>query len=201
MVFTKMNVFEESRVGLEAVQREWWLYLLLGVAMIVLGLGAISVPFIAALAVLRVIGYLFIVGAIVQAIAVFRMGGTAKRIVLGVVMALLYLFAGLVLLAHPVAGILWFTILLGIYFFVEGIIKIVASIEMRAMPHRGWVLFGGILSLILGLLIVARLPSSAIWVIGLLLGIDLFYGGATIVALSLAAHGVFTRTARLAGEH
>jgi len=196
-----MNESSERSPEIDAVQREWWLYLLLGIALIVFGLAAITVPLATAVAAATVLGLLLLAGGIVQAVYTFRMRGRTSRTVLHLVMAILYVLAGLILLAHPIATVLIITMLLAIYFFVQGVVRIVASIELRGMPHRGWVLIGGVLSLILAVLIAAQWPSSAIWAIGILVGIDLIYAGATIVALSLAVHGVFPRAPRLAGEH
>lgn len=196
-----MNGSTERSAELDAVQREWWLYLLFGVALMVLGLAAIAVPFATAVAAATVLGLLFMAGAIVQGMYTFRMRGRTSRMVLHIVMAILYVLAGLILLAHPIATALMLTMLLAIVFFVEGVVKIVASIEMRGMPHRGWLLVGGVLSLLLGVLIASRWPASAIWAIGILVGIDLIYAGATMIALSLAVHGVFPHAPRLAGEH
>ncbi len=187
---------------LEGLRKDWWLYMLLGVGLVILGLLVISTPAITAVAVTTVVGILLIASAIVQGVYAFKFYAKPGRTLLQVFVAILYALAGVALLSRPIIGAVTLTILLAIYFFAKGIVKIVAAFEMRRhLPHWGWMLFGGILSLILGLLIAASWPSSALWAIALLLGIDLMVAGWTIIVLSVSAHAAFGRTQRLAGQH
>lgn len=174
--------------GLGNLRKNWgWLFTL-GVAMIVIGVAAICLPIVATLAIEIVIGWLLIAGGIVHGIHAFsarQWGGG----LMNVLAAILYVVVGFMLLAHPVAGVLTLTILLASFFFVEGIFKIIMSLEMRSMTNWGWLLASGLIALALSAMIWMGWPATAAWVIGLLVGIDLIFGGWAMVFVALSARG------------
>ena len=174
--------------GPDDARRNWgWLFAL-GLAMIVIGFGAVCLPMVATLTIEIVIGWLLIAGGIVQGIHAF----TAKRwggSVMNVLAAILYVVVGLMLLAHPVAGILTLTVLLAAFFFIEGIFKIIMSIQMRSMPNWGWLFVSGLVALALGVIIWMGWPATAAWVIGLLVGIDLIFGGWATLFVAISIKG------------
>lgn len=183
---------------------DWWLYLLLGIALIVIGVVAIVVPAATALAILTVdylLGALLLIGGVLQAIYAFKRHTTAGRVVLGLIVAALYVIAGLILLGHPFAAVLSLTLFLAAFLIVAGIFKIIAAFEMYGTAHWGWTLVGGIVSFILGVLIWAGWPAT-VWALGLWIGIDLLYMGWTMVAIGVVLHALPTATTgRLAGQH
>lgn len=172
--------------GLGEFHKNWgWLFAL-GVCMVVLGIAAICLPILATLAIEIVIGWLLIVGGIIHAINAFsarKWGGSAMN----VLAAILYAVVGILLLAHPVAGILTLTIILAAFFLVEGIFKIIMAFQMRAMSNWGWMFVSGLIALALGTLIWIGWPQTAAWVIGLLVGIDLIFGGWAMLFIALSA--------------
>lgn len=195
-----MNV-SASEVMLQTTRENWWLYLLLGIVMVIIGMAAIGAPFVSALAVTSFLGLVLVVGGILHAVHAFGMHG-AGSVILGLVVALLYIVAGLMLLSYPLQGLVALTLFLAIFFFAEGIFKIVASTQLRAVPNWGWYLFSGIVSLILGILIWSGWPSSAIWAIGLLLGIDLIVTGFAMIAFAITSHAVLEAPSQpLVGQH
>ena len=101
-------------------------------------------------------------------------------------LAVLYGFAGVYLLMNPVVGVASLTLLLAFFLFVEGILEIVLYFNIRRVAYAGWVLFDGIITLLLGFLIWAQWPSSSAWVIGTLVGISLIFSGISRLMLSLA---------------
>lgn len=103
-----------------------------------------------------------------------------------VLLAVLYGLAGFFLLANPIAGVAYLTLLLGAFLLVEGIIEIVLYFHIRKVAHAGWVLFDGIITLLLGFFIWAHWPSSSAWVIGTLVGISLTFSGISRFMLALA---------------
>jgi uncharacterized membrane protein HdeD (DUF308 family) len=107
----------------------------------------------------------------------------------GLVSAALALVAGLVLLAQPVQGTLTLTIVVGVYFLAEGVASIMYALEhRRELSERwSWMLFAGILDIVIAGLIIAGLPGSALWAVGLLVGINLLFGGASLIGMALAA--------------
>lgn len=162
------------------------LLLVLGIILIFVGLGAISVPLIATLAVELVIGWVLLVSGIMQAIYSFWSQAWG-RFFLRLLSGLLYLAVGILLLVYPLQGVLTITLLLTILFIVEGLCKIVASIANSSMPNWGWTFFSGILALIIGGLIWGNWPSSAVWAIGLLVGINILFRGWAMIIIATAA--------------
>jgi len=195
-----MNV-SASEGMFQRMRENWWLYLLLGIVMVIIGMAAIGAPFITALTVTSFLGLVLVVGGILHAVHAFGQHG-AGSVILGLVVALLYIVAGLMLLSYPLRGLAALTLFLAIFFFAEGIFKIVASSQLRAVPNWGWYLVSGIVSLILGIMIWSGWPSSAIWAIGLLLGIDLIVTGFAMIAFAVTSHAAFEVPSQpLVGQH
>jgi uncharacterized membrane protein HdeD (DUF308 family) len=103
--------------------------------------------------------------------------------------AVLAIGAGIVLLAQPVQGTLTLTIVVGAYFLAEGVATIMYALEHRKeLSERwGWLLTAGIMDILVAGFIVAGLPGSALWALGLLVGINMLFGGATLIGMALAA--------------
>jgi uncharacterized membrane protein HdeD (DUF308 family) len=160
--------------------------MILGILLIVLGVVAILFPFLTTIAAKLVLGWLFLFGGIVQIIHAFsahRWSAFFLSLLVGVV----YVLAGGWLVFFPLAGILTLTVLLAAMFIVEGALEI--GMAFRIRPQEGWVwmLVSGIVAVAVGLLIIAQLPTSAIWAIGLLVGINMISSGWAYFFLALAA--------------
>jgi uncharacterized membrane protein HdeD (DUF308 family) len=171
-----------------AVREHWKAFLIEGVLFVVLGLGAIIVPPLASLAVAIFLGWMFLISGVVGLALTFwarKMPGFWWSLL----SAVLAIGAGIVLLASPVQGILTLTIVLGAYFIVEGVSTIMYALEhRRELSERwGWLLTSGIVDLVLAGLIIAGLPGSAEWAIGLLVGINMLFGGFSLIGMALAA--------------
>jgi uncharacterized membrane protein HdeD (DUF308 family) len=156
--------------------------------MFVLGATAIVLPPIATLAVTILIGWLLLVSGIMGLITTFwmRHGPGFWWSLLSAVLALV---VGVLLLASPLRGAVSLTIVLVAFFIIEGIASIMFALDhKREFSGRwGWMLASGIVDLILAALIFAGLPSSAAWAIGLLVGINLIFGGAALMSMALHA--------------
>jgi uncharacterized membrane protein HdeD (DUF308 family) len=160
----------------------------LGLLMIVLGIVAIAAPVVTSFAFNLVLGWLFIFGGIFQAIYAFRHHQRGSSLVLSVILALIALIAGILLVANPLAGVLSLTLLVGIYFFVDGIFRVFLAFQLKPQPRWGWVLVNGILAIILGILIWSQWPFNATWLLGLLVGIGLLMNGFATVIYGATAH-------------
>ena len=103
--------------------------------------------------------------------------------------AVLAIGAGIILLAQPVQGTLTLTIVVGVYFLAEGVATIMYALEhRRELSERwSWLLIAGLVDIVIAGLIIAGLPGSALWAIGLLVGINLLFGGTTLIGMALAA--------------
>ena len=109
--------------------------------------------------------------------------------------AVLALGAGLVLLAWPVSGAVSLTLVLIVFFVIEGVASIMLALEHRESGRWGWLLASGIVDLVLAGLILVGLPGTAAWALGLLVGINMMFGGASLIAMALHARAIDPRTA------
>jgi len=176
------------RAVVNAIHEHWVLFLVEGIILLVLGAAAIIVPVIATLAFTLLIGWLFLISGVVGLITTFWMRnvpGFWWSLISGVV----GIAAGIVLLLWPISGTVSLTLLLIAFFLVEGIVTLMYAFEHRAQlsGRWGWMLASGIVDLILAGIIFAGLPESATWALGLLVGINLLFGGAAMVVMALAA--------------
>jgi uncharacterized membrane protein HdeD (DUF308 family) len=155
-----------GRAFASAIHEHWGVFLAEGVILIILGLAAILLPPIATLAFTIIIGWIFLISGIVGLITTFW--------------------------ARQAPGFWWALIsaLIGIAFFVvEGVASIMYAIEHRNQlsGRWGWMLVSGIIDLILAGIIFAGLPGTAVWALGLLVGINMVFGGAALISMALAA--------------
>jgi uncharacterized membrane protein HdeD (DUF308 family) len=173
-----------------ALREHWLAYLIEGVLLIVLGAAAIVVPSLATLTVTIFLGWLFLVSGIVGLITTFWLK-RAPGFWWSLLSALLAVVVGALLIGWPVSGAISLTLALLIYFAAEGIFLIMFGLEhQRSLSGRwGWLVLNGIVDLFLVGVILFGAPGSPAWVLGLLVGIDLVYGGSALIALSLTAHG------------
>jgi uncharacterized membrane protein HdeD (DUF308 family) len=170
------------------VKVHWKAFLFEGVVLALLGLAAMIVPPLASLAVTIFLGWMFLIGGIAGLVATYwarQMPGFWWSLF----STALSVLAGGILLAKPVEGILTLTIVVGAYFLAEGVVTIMYALEhRRELSGRwSWLLLSGVMDLLIAFIIVAGLPGSAEWAIGLLVGINLVLGGASLVGMALAA--------------
>ncbi len=166
----------------------------LSVLMLLTGILAIVIPLVAGIAVLVVIAWLLVLSGAVHLVFAWHTrtaGGVVWELLLGV----LYIFVGIYALLHPVAGLASLTLVLGVYLFMEGVLEFILSFRLRPMRGSNWLLFDGIVTLILALLIWRSWPSSTEWVIGTLVGISMLFSGAARLSLSLAARSAHAQLA------
>jgi uncharacterized membrane protein HdeD (DUF308 family) len=164
-------------------------YIAAAVLFIVLGIFAIIEPGVAGLGVTILVGWLLIFGAISHFIAAFK-GGGAKQVIFQILIGLLYLVGGIYFLTHPILGTTTLTLLLAAIILAEGVIEVIAYFRLRGEGASGWVLLNAIITLILGGLIWFHWPSSSIWAIGTLVGVNLLMTGITRLMFGMAARKV-----------
>jgi uncharacterized membrane protein HdeD (DUF308 family) len=171
-----------------AVHEHWKAFLFEGILLVVLGLAAMIVPPLASLAVTIFLGWMFLISGIAGLALTFwarQMPGFWWSLL----SAVLAVVAGIVLLAQPVQGTLTLTIVVGAYFLAEGVTTIMYALEhRRELSERwSWMLFAGLMDILIAAIIIAGLPGSALWAVGLLVGINLLFGGASLIGMALAA--------------
>ena len=171
-----------------AVKAHWKAFLFEGIVLAVLGLAAMIVPPLASLAVTIFLGWMFLISGVAGLIVTFWARQT-PGFWWSLFSAALAVLAGLVLLARPMQGLLTLTIVVGAYFLAEGVATIMYALEhRRELSERwSWLLVSGLMDILIAFLIIAGLPGSAEWAIGLLVGINLVLGGASLVGMALAA--------------
>jgi uncharacterized membrane protein HdeD (DUF308 family) len=171
-----------------AIHEHWKLFLIEGVILALLGVAAIAVPWIATLAFTLVLGWLFLISGIVGLVTTFWMRGM-PGFWWSLFSAIIGIAAGIILLTSPVSGALSLTFVLIAFFVIEGIVTIMYAIEHRNQlsGRWGWMLASGIVDLILAGVIFAGLPGTAAWALGLLVGINLVFGGTAMIGMALAA--------------
>ena len=169
------------------IHAHWKLVLAQGIVMMVLGFLAVAEPNVATVAVGIFVGWLFFIGGIFRALSVWQSRGM-PGFAWSMLTALLAIVLGLILIFRPLAGVLTLTMVLIAFFILEGVTAIVLAVQHRAhLRSWGWVLFSGIVDLLLAFLIWDGWPSSADWAIGLLVGINMLFFGLSLVMTALAA--------------
>ena len=177
----------QSKVN-AAVREHWKAFLFEGILLSIIGLAAIIVPPLASLAVTIFLGWMFLVSGIAGLFLTYwarNMPGFWWSLI----SAALAVLAGGILLARPMQGVLTLTIVIGAYFLAEGITTIMYALEHRKelSGRWSWLLIAGLMDIIIAFFIIASLPGSAEWAIGLLVGINLLFGGASLIGMALAA--------------
>ncbi|HET9715058.1 MAG TPA: HdeD family acid-resistance protein [Pseudolabrys sp.] len=182
----------QQSIGIAGALREHWvLFLIEGIVLAILGVLAVLVPAIATIAVAILFGWLFLVSGVVGLFTTFWMR-QAPGFWWSLVSAILGILVGVLLLARPLGGALSLTLLLIAFFIVEGVASIMFALDhKRELSGRwGWMLVSGIIDLVLALMLFAGLPSTATWALGLLVGINMIFGGAALIAMSLHARNL-----------
>ena len=166
----------------------WRLFLTEGIILFILGVLAIVVPPVATIAVAVLIGWLLLLSGVVGLIATLRARG-APGFGWSLVSAILGIAAGIVLLGWPLSGALSLTMILTVFLVLEGVVSILYALEHKREISGRWgaMLFSGIVDLVLAGIIFAGLPGTAAWAIGLLVGINLVFGGSALIAMALHA--------------
>jgi len=182
------NADELRREVVSAIHTHWGLFLFEGILLMVLGAAAIILPVVATLAFTLVIGWLFLISGGVGLVTTFWMRN-APGFWWSLLSAIIGIAAGIVLIRWPINGTVSLTLVLIAFFVVEGIATLMYAIEHRSQlsGRWGWMLMSGIVDLILAGIIFAGLPGSATWALGLLVGINMLFGGSAMIAMALAA--------------
>ena len=183
-----------SEITLGPVKKASGWSMVWGILMIICGVLAIAMPFASSVGIVIVLAWLILFAAVCHLVFAFQshsIGGFLWEVLLAIV----YGCAAVYMLTHPLLGVISLTLLLAIFFLVEGVVEIIFYFKIRGAANAGWVLFDGIVTLILGLLIWRRLPSSSVWVIGTLVGISLIFSGISRFMLLSAVRRVTAATA------
>ena len=161
-------------------------FVAMAVVFIILGVMAIVEPAVAGLAVAILVGWLLIFGGVAHIVSAFG-GGGARRVVWQLLVGAVYLVGGLYFLTHPLLGLGTLTLLLASILMIEAVFEIVAYFQTRGEGGSGARLLNGVITMLLGGLIWIHWPSSSVWAIGTLVGVNLLMTGFSRMTLGLAA--------------
>ena len=162
----------------EAAKTAKWV----GVLLLVAGVLALIAPLAAGLSITVMIGLLLIFGGVAQFFIVFRAGSIGKGLLFAVI-ALLSFVAGVYVVMQPVAALATLTLFLAGYFIASGVIEAIGAFGAKPASGWGWLLFGGLVSILLGVMVWRQFPLSGAWAIGTLVGVRMITNGWTLIAI------------------
>jgi uncharacterized membrane protein HdeD (DUF308 family) len=185
------SAMNPQKLGLSAartVRDHWQLFLLEGIGLVVLGLLALAEPAFASLAATIFFGWVLLISGVIGFIATFR-ARRAPGFIWSLASAVLAVVAGVLLLDTPLQGTLSLTGIVIAFLLIEGIVSIIYALEHRGRQtgRWSWMLVSGVLDIALGAILLAGLPGTALWALGMLIGINLLFGGASLIAMALHA--------------
>ena len=167
----------------ETVKRYSLWYLLQGALMVVAGVLALIYPLLASVAMVYLLAWVLIVSGVLQAIGLIG-ARDVPHYWLQLISVVLAIVIGVLLLRQPESGLLLMTVLLIVFFMVEGISKIIFALTIKPFPNWGWVLASGLVGIVLAVYLWANMPIASEWVLGILLGIMLISEGAALAYLA-----------------
>jgi uncharacterized membrane protein HdeD (DUF308 family) len=167
----------------DTVRRYSLWYLVQGILMVVIGVLALIYPWIASVAIVRLLGWFLIISGVLQAIGLIG-AREVPYFWLELISAVLAIVIGLLLLRHTDAGLLFFSVLFVVYFMIEGIVKTIFALAIRPFPNWGWVLASGLIGILLSLYLWANLSTVSEGMLGFLFGIMLVVEGAALTSLA-----------------
>jgi uncharacterized membrane protein HdeD (DUF308 family) len=177
---------QRAQVGLAAaaLAKGWGWLLALGIISLILGVVGLGMT--ATLTIVSVIffGVLLLVGGVVQLVEAFKHSGW-KSTFWHVLIALLYIVGGIILVGDPVGGSVALTLVVAAMLVASGLFRAIVAFQAKGVAGWGWLLFGALLSILLGLMILASWPVSGLWVIGLFIAIELIINGWSCVIMAL----------------
>ncbi|MCK5190343.1 MAG: DUF308 domain-containing protein [Methylococcales bacterium] len=182
--FITIDLQQMQQIIVEYLQKHWKLFFAEGVFFVILGTLAIIVPHVFTLGIILFLGWLLLLGGIFQiirAVSIINMPGFSLWFALG----LLQTVIGYFLVTEPAQGSLTITLLLTVFFAIEGLAKIYFALMMRPLSQWGWVFFSGFTALFLAIVVWMGWPQTGLWVLGLLLGVNMIFLGWSLIKISL----------------
>jgi uncharacterized membrane protein HdeD (DUF308 family) len=169
------------------LRAKWGWIVALGVVYLVAGFIALGSVVMATVASVFVVGIMMIVAGVAEVINAFQIKSWGKFLVWGL-LGLLYIFAGFVTFENPLLAAVLLTLVLGVSLIASGIVRIFLAFSMKRETPWIWVAVSAVITLLLGLLILARWPINSLYILGLFLGIDLIMAGVGWIGLGLGLH-------------
>ncbi len=172
--------------GIDEIRSSWGWFLFFGIVLMLFGAFCVVGNITATFATILVLGWLLIASGVLSLIHAFRVRNW-NGFFLFFVSALLRGFTGYVLIRNPYSGAAGITLVVACLFVVGGLFRAVGAAMMR-FPRWGWATFSGILSFVLGILLLTSLPVSSVWFLGFAIGLDMILDGVSLISLAMAVH-------------
>jgi uncharacterized membrane protein HdeD (DUF308 family) len=163
------------RHELEHLRDEWWWFLVLGILLVIAGVVALAIPFVASVAAVIVFGASLLVSGVATIVTAFW-AGRWSALLLQLLLGVFYAVVGFIIMDTPIASAVSLTLVVAALFIVVGIMRSVAALVIR-FPQWGWSLLSGALTTLVGVVIYKNLPETGLWAIGTLIGIQLIFDG------------------------
>jgi uncharacterized membrane protein HdeD (DUF308 family) len=176
----------ETKMAATDLGHRWGWLLVLGIVQIIAGSIAIAIPVVASLAAVAIFGAVLIVSAIFQMIHAFRVRAWPRSAWYGLG-GVFYLIAGLLVVIFPIPGMLTLAVMIAIMLIADGVLRVAFATSIRPVAGWGWLIAGGLGSIVVGVFLLLGWPATALWVTGLLLGVNLIFTGAMHAALALTS--------------
>jgi len=174
--------------GMEEVRRSWGWFLALGILLTLLGVACIAFDVTATFTTVLVFGWMLLIGGIFALVQAFTTG-TWSGFFIYLLSALLRGVTGYLLIRYPHIGAESLTIVLASFFIVGGLFRAI-GFAMAKFPRWGWAVFSGIVSVVLGVMLLVEFPTSSIWFIGFAIGVDLVFDGVAVSSFATAIHSL-----------
>ena len=171
--------------GMRTLRSKWGWLVGFGVFSVIAGIIALGSVMLATASAVYIVGFMMLMAGVAEIVAAFNAKDWAHRL-LWLLLGALYVFAGFICIQNPFAAATILTLLLGFALIVSGLLRVFLATRMKQGTPWGWVVFSGIMSFLLGLMIVAQWPASSFFVLGILLGIDLIFIGMGWITMGLA---------------
>jgi uncharacterized membrane protein HdeD (DUF308 family) len=179
------SIAELRLVGIDQLHKRWGWVVGLGIVLVVLGTIAIGSSVLFTLASMVFVGWLLIIGGVLQAINALA-SKERPSFFIDLFSGLLYSVAGFLIVVHPAATAVGLTLMIAILLIFGGVFRIALAMAVR-YDNRFWLVLHGVINLLLGTCILQEWPVSGLWVIGLFIGIDMLFNGWSLIMLGMAA--------------
>jgi uncharacterized membrane protein HdeD (DUF308 family) len=176
----------DSRTAVTDLGHRWGWLLALGIVQIIAGSFALTIPVVASLAAVAIFGAVLIVSAIFQLIHAFRVRAWPRSAWYGLG-GVLYAIAGVLVVIFPIGGAMTLAIMIAVMLIADGVLRVTFASSVRPVAGWGWLIAGGLGSIVVGVTLLIGWPATALWVTGLLLGVNLIFTGAMHAALALTS--------------
>jgi uncharacterized membrane protein HdeD (DUF308 family) len=175
-----------DRLIASAIAAHWKALLIEGIILVILGAAAVLLPQFASIAVTALLGWIFLIGGGIGLATTFAARGM-PGFWWSLLSAIVTIVAGAALVGWPISGAISLTLVLTGFLIADGVLTILFGLGHRSSRRWGWLVTNGVLDLLLAAVIIWGLPGSGLWVLGLIVGIDLIFGGGALIMLALAA--------------